>query len=113
MLRAGRLRGRRKEKYNANACIIRYQQEGKAGGGAGEQTPPPRRWTRRSHSPDREGLPDSPGGTDPGWPADRKFSVPGAYGLRKNSHRGGDRRVPAEEFSSSNQDRLRGVSTQP
>src|SRR2546428_604239 len=47
-----------------------------------------------------------------GRPADRKLSVPGAYRLRKDSHRRGNRRVPAEEFSSSNQDRLRGVSTQ-
>jgi hypothetical protein len=58
-------------------------------------------------------LPDSPGGTVSGRPADRKSSVPGTDGLRKDSHRRGNRRVPAEEFSSGNQGRLRGVSTQP
>ncbi len=37
----------------------------------------------------------------------------GAYRLRKNAHRRGDRRVPAKKSSSGNQDRLRRVSTQP
>ena len=33
------------------------------------------RGTRRSNSPDREGLPDSPGGTVAGRPADRELSI--------------------------------------
>jgi hypothetical protein len=41
------------------------------------------------------------------------FIFLGADGVRKNSHRGGNRRVPAEGSSSSSQDRLRGVSTPP
>src|SRR6266446_9430050 len=97
---------------NAKNRIIGSHPERKAGRASGEQAPPPHRWTRRSHSPDREGLPDSRGGTISGRPADRKLSVPGAYRLRKDSHRRGYGRVPAEEFRSSNQDRLRGISTQ-
>src|SRR5262249_61567666 len=101
------------EKENAEARITRHQQDGKAGGGSGEETPSPRNRTRRGNLPDREGLPDLPRGTVPGRPTSRELSVPGAYRLRKNTHRRGDRRVPAEESSSGNQDRLRGVSTQP
>ena len=41
------------------------------------------------------------------------FLFLGPTGSGKNPYRGGDRRIPAEEFSSRNQDRLCGVSTQP
>ncbi len=57
---------------------------------------------RRSHSPDRQSLPDSRGGTVAGRPAERELSIPGAHGLRKNSRRGGDSRMSAEESSSHN-----------
>src|SRR6266849_3567779 len=98
---------------NAKNRIIGSHPERKAGGASGEQTPPPHRWTRRSNSPDREGLSDSRGGTVPDRPADRKLSLPGANGLRKDSHGRGDRRIPTAGLSRSNQNRLRGVSTQP
>src|SRR5205807_10647842 len=101
-----------RELENAKNRIIGSHPERKAGRASGEQAPPPNRWTRRGNSPDREGLSDSRGGTVPGRQAHWKLSVPGAYRLRKDSHRGSNRRVPAEELSSSNQDRLRGVSTQ-
>src|SRR6266481_8499101 len=78
------------EMQNAEAYIIRSQQDGKTGGGPGEPTPPPRRGTRGSHSPDRQGLSNLPGRAVPGWAADRKLSIPGPYGLWKNSRRGGD-----------------------
>jgi hypothetical protein len=48
----------------------------------------------------------------PGWAADRKLSVLGAYRLWEDAYRGGDRRIPVTELSCSNQDRLRRVSTQ-
>src|SRR5438046_4628592 len=99
-----------RELENAKNRIIGSHPERKAGRASGEQAPPPDRWTRRGNSPDREGLSDSRGGTVPGRQADRKLSVPGTYRLRKNSHRRGNRRVPAQEFSSSNQDRLRRIS---
>ena len=37
-----------------------------------------------------------------GRPAERELSIPGAHGLRKNSRRGGDSRMSAEESSSHN-----------
>ena len=77
------------------------------------QTAPSRRWTRRSDSRDRQDLSDSPGGAVPGRPPDRKLSVPGADGLGQDSHRRGNRRGPAEQSRSRDQDRLRRVSTQP
>src|SRR6266851_2333603 len=98
---------------NAKNRIIGSHPERKTGGASGEQAPPAHRWTRRSNSPDREGLSDSRGGTVSGRPADRKLPLPGANGLRKNSYRGGNRRIPAAELSCRHQNRLRGVSTQP
>src|SRR5712671_5379303 len=102
---------RRKEMQNAEAYTTRSQQDGKTGGGSREPTPPLGRWPGGGNSRDREGLPDSYSGTVAGRPADWKFSLPGADWLRKNSHRRGNRRVPAEGFSGGNKDRLRRVST--
>src|SRR5438477_5167320 len=98
---------------NAKAYITRSKQNGKTGGGSGEPTTQPYRRTRRSHSPDRQGLSNAPGRVSASWTSDRKLSVSWPYRLRKNSHCRGDCRVAAEGFSIRNQDRLRGVSTQP
>src|SRR6202522_9673 len=84
---------------NAQAHITRPHQNGKAGRRSGEQARPPHRWTRRSNSPDRKGLPDSRGGTVSGRSADRKLSLPRANRLRKDSYRGGDCQIPTAELS--------------
>src|ERR1700722_1968738 len=100
--------GRRRK--NAQARITRPHQNGKAGRRSGEQAQPPHRWTRRSNSADREGLPDSRGGIVSGRSADRKLSLPRANRLRKDSYRGGGCRITTPVLSTGDPKRLRGIA---
>src|SRR5258708_35647852 len=94
--------GAGKEMQNAEAYTTESQQDGKTRGGSGEPTPQPRRGTRRSHSPDRQGLSNPPGRTIPGSTAGWNLSVPCPYRLWKNPHFRVDRAGSAKQFSTRN-----------
>jgi hypothetical protein len=73
----------RSRRQNAEARITRPHQDGKAGGGYGKQSLPPRHRTRRSSSQHRKGLLRLTS-LDCSRSAGRsKLSVPRAYRLRK------------------------------
>src|ERR1700722_7983122 len=100
-----------KEKYHGKAHVTRSHEDGKARAGFGKQTPPLRGRTRRSDSRDRPYLPSPPDGSVTGGPPYRKFSLPRANRIGKDSNRRGNSSGPAERSPGGDQDRLRRVST--
>ena len=89
--------GRRSK--NGKTRTTGHHQDGAEAGGFGEQTPQPGRWTRRSNSRDRHGIPKPRDGPRSGRPPDRELR--------------GSRSVPLERSEGHDRDQLRRIPAQP